>query len=202
VVNGTIADATRSYAMRVSGRIGRRTLVAGVAAGVLVVVGLVVWLAAAATSPHARTVTRSALAAQEQQRSPLEQASKICWEDSNDGLLDYTGSYGVDSLYAMEHLMINASSDLQSLAAGTPTAATHAIGEVRSALAQAAAAEDQMLAKMPPPPAVPQGLVASTARAVANLDRVTVRDNLRACEFKVSEETVDRWAKVVPPPNG
>jgi hypothetical protein len=171
--------------------------------GALAVAGLVWWLAGTGTAPHARTVARSTLAAKEQQPSPLQRAWKVCWADSNDGLLNYTNSYGVDSLYAMEHLMINASSDLQPLASGAPAVETHAVAEVRFALTQAADAENQILqilATKPPPPALPNALVATTARAVANLDSVTARDKLSACEFKVSEATVDRWANLVPPP--
>jgi hypothetical protein len=99
----------------------------------------------------------------------------------------------------MSQLMANASNDLAPLASGAPTVETHAISEVRSALAQAAAAEQQILNKMPPPPAVPGTLIVAATRAVANLDRVTVRVKLRTCEFSVSEATVDSWSKIVPP---
>jgi hypothetical protein len=145
------------------------------------------------------TIARSSFAAQKPRPSALQRAAKICWADSNDGLLDYTNSYGVDSLFAMAQLMMNASSDLQPVASGAPTVQAHAIGEVQSALAHAATAEEQIVNKMPPPPAVPGALVVTAARAVADLDHLTVHDNLRACEFKVSEATVDSWTKIVPP---
>jgi hypothetical protein len=155
--------------------------------------------ASSSTPQSLRAIERSTFTAREQPRSPLERASEICWADSNDGLLNYTHSFGVDSLFAMAQLMMNTASDLAPLVSGAPTVATRAIGEVRSALAQAAAAETRILDKMPPPPAVPDTLVATAVRAVANLDRVTVRNKLRACEFTVSEATVDGWTKVVTP---
>ena len=173
-----------------------------VATGAAALAGLGGCAAGTSAPPHFQTIERSTPHARGQQPSLLQRASEICWADSNDGLLDYTNSYGVDSLFAMEQLMMNASSDLRPLASGAPTVERRAIGAVQSALAQAAAAENQILVLMPPPPAVPHRLVVTAARAVANLDRVTVRDKLRACEFKVSEATVDGWAKVVPPPAG
>jgi hypothetical protein len=182
-----------------SSRFGTRTAAVAVAAAA--VVGVIGWVAASSTAPHDENIGRSTLTAPQQQRPPLQRASQICFADSNDGLLDYTNSYGVDSLFAMSQLMMNASRDLLPLASGAPTVATQTIRDVQSALVQAADAEGQILAKMPPPPAVPDTLVVTAARAVASLDQVTARDNLPACEFKVSEATLDRWAKVVPPPS-
>jgi len=144
---------------------------------------------------------RSTLAGRNKSLPLLQHAAAICWADSDYGLLDYTNSYGVDSLFAMTQLMMNAANDLRPLANGRPAVEAKAISQVRSALNEAAAAENQILIRTPPPPAVPQRLITAAAQAVTNLDKVAMRTELRTCEFTVNEATIDGWATLAPPPH-